>query len=154
MNGRFPEADRPLDTHGTPDPLGLREWFAVSGGIIDMYSLNKSFCRSKLTLSRLIQCAALALVVTMALPAVAGEERAVKSKVSAIYPTLARRMKIEGVVVVEATVEASGQVSAAKMVSGNLILAPAAEDAVHKWTFEPGPGVTKVIVDVKFTLGE
>jgi TonB family protein len=119
-----------------------------------IHLFHKSRFISKSSASRLFQAAALALVVVFALPAVAGEERAVKSRVSAMYPQLARRMKLEGVVVVEATVEASGQVSAAKTVSGNLILAPAAEDAVRKWVFEPGSGTAKVTVDVKFVLGQ
>jgi len=115
-----------------------------------MFSFKKSPFALRLAAVKLFQAAALALVVTMAIPAFSAGDRAVKSKVAPIYPDLARRMKIEGVVVVEATVEASGQVSAAKTVSGNLILAPAAEDAVKQWRFESGPGTAKVTVDVSF----
>jgi len=86
----------------------------------------------------------------MAMPVFAGGDRAVKSKAAPVYPELARRMKIEGVVTVSVTVEANGQVSSAKTVSGNLILAPAAEDAVRKWVFEPGTAPTKLTVDVNF----
>jgi TonB family protein len=101
----------------------------------------------------LFQIAALALIVMMALPAGA-EDRAVKNKVPPIYPELAKRMKISGTVNIEATVDSNGKVSDAKMTSGNKILAPAAEDAVRKWTFAPGAGTAKVNVDVSFSLGQ
>jgi len=100
----------------------------------------------------LLQAAALVLVVTLALPAKAADDRAVRTKVAAIYPEVAKRMRIQGVVYVEATVDAGGKVSAAKAVGGNIILAPAAEDSVRKWTFEPGAGVSKVKVDVSFMM--
>jgi TonB family protein len=63
-------------------------------------------------------------------------------------------MRASGTVSIEATVDASGNVSDAKAVDGNRLLAPAAEDAVRKWKFEAGPGVTKVKVDVNFSLAQ
>lgn len=100
----------------------------------------------------ILQATALALVVSLAVPARAEDDRAVKTKVAVIYPEVAKRMRIQGVVYVEATVDAGGKVSAAKAVGGNIILAPAAEDSVRKWTFEPGAGVSKVKVDVSFMM--
>jgi len=108
---------------------------------------SKSSCGVKL-----LQAAALALVVTMAMPARAADDRSVKSRVAPIYPDIAKRMKIEGTVSIQATVDATGKVSEAKSVGGNLILAPAAEDAVRKWVFEAGAGTAKVKVDVNFVL--
>ncbi|MGA2674491.1 MAG: energy transducer TonB [Terracidiphilus sp.] len=102
----------------------------------------------------LFQVAALALVVMMAMPARAADDRAIRNKVPPIYPELAKRMKISGTVNIEATVDAAGKVSDAKMIGGNKILAPAAEDAVRKWTFAPGSGTAKVDVDVNFSLGQ
>jgi TonB family protein len=106
----------------------------------------------RLTAVRLFQAAALALVVTLAMPARAADDRAVKSRVAPIYPDIAKRMKVEGMVSVQATVDPNGKVSDAKSVGGNLILAPAAEDAVRKWVFEAGPSTSKVKVDVNFVL--
>jgi TonB family protein len=117
--------------------------------------MNQSiFAKSgmRLTAVRAFQAAALALVVTLAMPAGAADERSVKSRVAPIYPDIAKRMKIEGVVNIQATVEPNGKVSDAKSVGGNLILAPAAEDAVRKWVFEAAPASSKVKVDVNFVL--
>jgi TonB family protein len=117
---------------------------------MNSFSFNRAQIVLKRVAVRLSQAVILALVVTMALPVFAAGERAVKTRSAPIYPELARRMKIAGAVVVEATVDASGQVVAAKTLSGNLILAPAAEDAVRKWTFESGTGSAKVTVEVNF----
>lgn len=114
------------------------------------------FCKinrvaSRLLAVRLLPAVALALAVTLAIPARA-DDRAIKSKVPPIYPEIAKRMKVEGVVAVEATVDPSGKVTAAKSVGGNALLAPAAEDAVLKWKFDPGAGTSKVKVDINFVL--
>ncbi len=98
---------------------------------------------------KLLQAAALALVVTLAMPARAADERAIKSRVAPVYPELAKRMKISGVVRVEATVDADGKVTDAKTISGNRMLGAAAEEAVRKWKYAPGPAST-VQVDVNF----
>jgi TonB family protein len=101
-----------------------------------------------------LQAAALALAFAVAIPARAGDERAVKSRVSPIYPELAKRMRITGLVKVEASVDAEGKVTAVKTVSGNHALSSAAEDAVSKWKFVPGDGPSTVDVDVNFTLAQ
>jgi len=103
---------------------------------------------------RLIQAAALALLVTLALPGRALDNRAVKSRVAPVYPEIAKRMKISGEVKLDVTVSADGKVKDAKAVSGNHMLGTAAEDAVRKWTFEPGTGDTNAVVIVDFTLSQ
>jgi TonB family protein len=100
--------------------------------------------------TKVLQTAALLLVMTMAITAKA-DDRAVKSRVSPIYPDIAKRMHVSGTVNIEATVDADGKVSSAKALSGNPLLAPAAEDAVRKWRFEPGQGPSKVPVVINFT---
>jgi len=103
--------------------------------------------------ARLLPATALALMVAMALPAFAGD-RAVKQRAQPTYPELARRMKITGVVVVTATVDAAGNVTDVKTVSGNRMLAVAAEDAVRRWKFVPGPGESTETVDLNFTMAQ
>jgi TonB family protein len=78
----------------------------------------------------------------------------VKLKVAPTYPEIARRMRIGGMVEIEATVDAEGKVLEAKAVSGNRVLEFAAEDAVRKWKFEAGPGPSKVTVQVNFNLNQ
>ena len=76
--------------------------------------------------------------------------RAVKSKVAPVYPDLARRMKIVGVVRVQITVSANGTVKTAKLVGGHPVLANAALDAVKKWRFETATGESSGIVQFRF----
>jgi TonB family protein len=102
----------------------------------------------------LFQACALALVIGMASPARAADDRAVKSRVAPVYPEIAKRMKIEGAVKVQATVDATGKVTDAKAVNGNRILCAAAEDAVRKWRFDAASGDSQVNVEVNFTLGQ
>ena len=58
-------------------------------------------------------------------------------KVQPVYPAEARRMRVEGNVVIDATVTAQGQVDDLKLVSGHPMLAPAAMDAIRRWRYTP-----------------
>lgn len=99
----------------------------------------------------LLQAVALALVVALATPARAADERAVKQRVPVVYPEIAKRMKIGGEVRVQATVDPTGKVTAVKAISGNHMLTTAAEDAVKKWKFESGAGEATVTVAINFS---
>jgi TonB family protein len=107
-------------------------------------------CKFQQVTAKLFQAAALALVVVLAMPARAADERAIKSRVAPVYPEIAKRLKIGGAVKIEATVDPEGKVRAVKTVSGNRMLSPAAEDAVRKWKFVSGPGDATVSVEVNF----
>lgn len=85
----------------------------------------------------------------LALPAHA-DERRVEKRVPPVYPEIARRMRISGVVHIEATVAPDGSVTAAKATAGNKMLSPAAEDAVKRWKFVPGDSQSTVGIDVNF----
>ena len=102
---------------------------------------------------KVLQAGALALVMALAIAARAAEERAVQSRVAPVYPEIAKRLKIAGVVKVEATVDAAGRVKEVKALSGNHMLAVAAEDAVRGWKFAPGVGVSTVQIDINFAAG-
>jgi TonB family protein len=58
-------------------------------------------------------------------------------KVQPVYPAEARRVRLEGNVVLEAMVTEHGQVEDLKVISGNPLLAQAAMDAVRKWRYTP-----------------
>jgi TonB family protein len=97
------------------------------------------------------------MAMTMTLPLRAADdhaERPVKQRVPPTYPELAKRMRISGVVKVSATVAPDGTVSATKTVSGNHMLAGAAEDAVHKWKFVSAPTESTVEVTINFAPAE
>ncbi len=62
---------------------------------------------------------------------------AATSKVQPAYPPIARQLKIEGAVELEAVVTESGTVEAVNIVSGNPVLTRPAVDALKKWKFAP-----------------
>ncbi len=80
--------------------------------------------------------------------------RKTKSKVAPVYPELARRMNITGVVRIQVTVAANGTVKVATLVGGHPVLANAALDAVKKWRYEAGPADTTGIVVFRFSPTE
>jgi TonB family protein len=80
--------------------------------------------------------------------------RTVKTKVAPVYPELARRMNITGVVRVQITVAPNGAVKNMKLVGGHPVLASAALDAVKKWRFEAGPQESTGVVQFRFDPGQ
>jgi TonB family protein len=98
--------------------------------------------------------ATLAVSAALAIPALAADTRAVKLRVAPVYPEIAKRMRITGEVRVMATVDADGRVTAVKTLSGNHMLSTAAEEAVRRWKFEPGPGTSSVNVSLNFALSQ
>lgn len=76
--------------------------------------------------------------------------REVVTRVSPAYPELARRMHVGGTVVLLVTVQPDGAVSKTKVESGHPLLTAAAEDAVRRWHFEPGPDVFESEIAVNF----
>ncbi|HZY61334.1 MAG TPA: energy transducer TonB [Edaphobacter sp.] len=76
--------------------------------------------------------------------------RAVVSRVAPTYPELARRMHVGGTVVLLVTVQPDGSVSRSKVESGHPLLTAAAQDAVKRWHFEPGPDAFESEIAVNF----
>lgn len=81
-------------------------------------------------------------------------ERKVSSRVPPVYPELAKKMHIHGVVKVEATVRPNGSVKSSRVLGGSPVLVDAAQDAVSKWKFEPAQSETTEIVQVGFEAGQ
>ena len=94
--------------------------------------------------------------VATSAPLARGQEidRKAKTRVAPLYPELARRLNITGVVKVQITVSANGSVKNAKLVGGHPVLANAALDAVRKWRFETGPQESTGIVEFRFDPGQ
>ena len=80
--------------------------------------------------------------------------RKVKTRVSPVYPDLARRMSISGVVKVQVVVAPNGTVKSTKIVGGHPLLVNAGVEAVKKWKFEATAEETTGIVEFKFDPGE
>jgi TonB family protein len=95
---------------------------------------------------------AIAAVLLTCTASAQDQPRHAVQRVPPVYPPMARQMRITGVVVVTATVDASGKVVKAESSSGNKLLAPSAIDAVRQWKFSPGEGTATVTVDVNFEI--
>ena len=134
--------------HGVSD-VSLRGF-----GMIHITLPTFRLAKVKRAMAGLMQLAIVTLVLAATHPLHAADARPIKQRVSPTYPELAKRMRVSGIVKVSATVEPDGSVSATKTVSGNHMLAGAAEDAVHKWKFAPGTDQSVVEVDINFALAQ
>ena len=80
------------------------------------------------------------------------------SRVDPVYPDLARRAGIEGIVELEVSIDAAGAVTDVEVVRGlPLGMSEAAADAVHRWKFKParaasGPVASRKSVRIRFVL--
>jgi serine/threonine-protein kinase len=73
------------------------------------------------------------------------------------YPPQARQARIQGTVSLQATIGPNGAVQTLQPVSGNPLLAPAAQDAVRQWIYKPTlvngqPVSVSTQIDVNFVL--
>jgi TonB family protein len=110
---------------------------------------------SRRTMGRWLVAGVLALAVTAVGTVASGQQsdeliRKVKTKVQPVYPDVARRMSIAGVVKIQVVVAPNGSVKSTKLVGGHPLLANAALDAVKKWRFEPASEETTGVVEFKF----
>jgi TonB family protein len=76
--------------------------------------------------------------------------RKVKTRVTPMYPEIARRMNISGVVKLVVVVSPNGSVKSTKVLGGHPLLVSAAEDAVKKWKFETSAQEDSGVVEFTF----
>jgi len=79
-------------------------------------------------------------------------ERKILSRTPPVYPEIARRMRLGGVVKLEVVVRANGTVKSAKVLGGSPALIEPAIYAIQKWKFEAASGETVEIVQISFEL--
>lgn len=77
-------------------------------------------------------------------------DRKIATRVTPVYPELAKKMHIHGAVRVEAIVRPNGTVKSTRVLGGNPVLVESAQDAVSKWKFEPGQSETTEVVQLAF----
>jgi periplasmic protein TonB len=73
------------------------------------------------------------------------------------YPAAARAQSLDGVVVLDALVDAAGKVTDVKVVSGPMLLRQAAIDALRKWKYQPAqlngqPTAVHTNVNIRFAI--
>lgn len=71
-------------------------------------------------------------------------------RVAPVYPELARRAHIRGIVKLEVVVRPNGSVKSANALGGSPALIQSAIDAVRKWKFEAAPEETTELVQLAF----
>jgi len=76
--------------------------------------------------------------------------RKIVFRVAPAYPELAKRMRLQGVVKVEAVVRANGSVKSTRVLGGNPVLVEQATAAVSKWKFEAAPDETTEVIQLTF----
>jgi periplasmic protein TonB len=77
----------------------------------------------------------------------------VSHRVKPGYPTLARQMKVQGSVILQALISRDGAIQDLHVVSGPPILASAAQEAVKQWRFKPHySGAEAVETQAKITV--
>jgi TonB family protein len=81
----------------------------------------------------------------------------VVSRVNPTYPLLAKQMKVQGAVVLEALIGRKGNIQGIQVLSGPAILSEAAREAVRQWHFKPyyqrgQPVETQARITVNFTI--
>jgi protein TonB len=59
------------------------------------------------------------------------------SRISPVYPALARNQHVSGDVRVDALIDANGRVTTMKVISGPTLLHQAAMDALRQWKYQP-----------------
>ena len=77
--------------------------------------------------------------------------------VNPVYPSIAQSARVQGVVIIEATIGADGRVQDTKVLRSIPLLDQAAIDAVRQWTYTPTllngvPVPVIMTVTVNFTL--
>lgn len=81
----------------------------------------------------------------------------VTRSVQPAYPLLARQMRVQGSVILQALISKEGAIQSLHLLKGPTILASAAEDAVRQWHFKPhyqgsDPVETQAKITVNFTI--
>jgi protein TonB len=86
-----------------------------------------------------------------------GTAQVLSRPVDPSYPLLAKQMKVQGAVVLEALISKTGSIQEIQVLSGPAILSAAAREAVKQWHFKPYyqgglPVETEARITVNFTI--
>jgi periplasmic protein TonB len=80
------------------------------------------------------------------------------AKTTPLYPVIAREARVQGTVVLQATIGTAGEIENLRVISGPPLLQQAAMDAVRTWRYKPfylngEPVAVETTVNVIFNLG-
>ena len=77
-------------------------------------------------------------------------KRKVKTRVTPVYPELAKRMNVAGKVKIEVIITSEGRVKSTRALGGHPLLVQACLDAVKEWKFAAAPEETTQVVEFEF----
>ena len=77
--------------------------------------------------------------------------RKVVTKIVPQYPSLARGMRIQGIVRADVLVAPNGKVKSIEVKGGHPLLGQAAQDALQQWKWEAATHESHEIVELRFT---
>ena len=100
---------------------------------------------------RILSLTAVSFLLFAATFAFADTRKSVKTAPPS-YPAIALKMKVEGTVKLDVTIDPDGTVSDVKVVSGHQLLVSAAVEAVKKWKYEPADAKSVQSVALDFAL--
>lgn len=79
-----------------------------------------------------------------------GSGRKILTKITPVYPDLARRINLEGAVKLQVTVTPNGTAKNIEVVGGNPLLVRSAEDAVYKFRWAAAAQESKELIEIRF----
>jgi len=152
---KVPDMFGALNAHPVSPGRGLSSASAAAAPSIDASGANSDSSPLKGLVSSIAPPSPLNEMSTPAHSAGQLKPPQLISSVMPIYPQIAQLAGVEGDVVVEASIDSSGNVSATKVLAGPMMLRLAATDALRRWKYEPAtldgkPVGTQMTVRVRF----
>src|SRR5207249_2642021 len=84
----------------------------------------------------LIALVTFVLLVVFTVPGMASADRKITKRANAVYPEIAKNMRVSGAVKLELQVSSTGKVKSITVLGGHPILAEAAVQAAKNWQYE------------------
>jgi TonB family protein len=96
-------------------------------------------------LQKILLCALLLQVLSAA-----AQERKLTHREEPVYPPIAEKMNLHGLVKIKVWIGPDGTVRRLEYIGGHPLLAEAALKAVKEWRYEPLGGESTAVVELKF----
>lgn len=93
------------------------------------------------------------LVIGTSLPglsAVAQEHRKAISHPTPVYPEIAKKMQLTGVVKVQVVISADGVIKETRVIGGHPIFVSIVQDTLKNWKYAPASGETTLVLEFNF----
>jgi TonB family protein len=105
--------------------------------------------KAKLTGIAALTFLAMSLILT-AVKLPAQESRKVLSNPAPVYPEIARKLLLTGVVKVQVVIAPDGKIKSTNVVGGHPVLVKAVEDALKSWKYAPASSETTTQLEFNF----